>query len=140
MEVLQKNNFLNRKIFTPKDAKLLNALELAFVGDSVYSLYVKNFLVQKPSRVSTLTKNASKYVNARAQEVAYFKLQDHLNDEERDILMRARNAKINTKAKNFSIEEYRHATALEALIGYLYLTGNDERLKETFSLIDIFGD
>lgn len=140
METSSKNNFLNRKIFTPQDARSLNALELAFVGDSVYSLYIKNFLVKKPSRVNTLTKKASKYVNARAQEEAYFKIQNHLSDEERDVVMRARNAKINSKAKNFSLEEYRHATAFEALIGYLYLTGNDERLNKVFSIIDVFGE
>ena len=59
MENSSKNNFLNRKIFTPQDARSLNALELAFVGDSVYSLYIKNFLVKKPSRVNTLTKKAN---------------------------------------------------------------------------------
>ena len=60
---------------------------------------------------------------------------DILSEEEIDIVRRARNANIHTRAKNYSIEEYRHATALEALIGYLYLTANTDRLQEILELI-----
>ena len=56
-------------------------------------------------------------------------------EEEIDIVKRARNANIHTRAKNYSIEEYRHATALEALLGYLYLTSNTNRLQELLKLI-----
>ena len=67
-------------------------------------------------------------VNAHSQRELLFKVIDELTEEETDIVHRARNANIHSKAKNFSIEEYRHATAFEALIGYLYLIGEYDRL------------
>lgn len=118
------------------DVRFLNPLVMAFVGDGVYSLYVKtkhlNLFAEK---VNNLTKKTAEVVNAKAQEQALFKIMDTLSEEETDIVRRARNANIHTKAKNYSIEEYRHATALEALIGYLYLTGNTNRLQEVLELI-----
>lgn len=132
--------FLNRNIIQISDAKQMNVLELAFVGDSVFELYVKNKLVQKNDKVKNLTINANKIVNAGAQEKAFFRIKDNLTDEEMDFVMRGRNAHINTKAKNFSIETYRHATALESLVGYLYLTGQDDRLSKLFIKMDLFGD
>ena len=118
------------------DVKFLNPLVMAFVGDGVYSLYVKtkqlNVFAEK---VNNLTKKTAEVVNAKAQEQALFKIMDTLSEDEADIVRRARNANIHTKAKNYSIEEYRHATALEALIGYLYLTKNTNRLQEVLELI-----
>ena len=118
------------------DVKFLNPLVMAFVGDSIYSLYVKtkklNLFAEK---VNNLTKKTAEVVNAKAQEQALFKIMDILSEEEVDIVRRARNANIHTRAKNYSIEEYRHATALEALIGYLYLTANTDRLQEILELI-----
>ena len=118
------------------DVKFLNPLVMAFVGDSIYSLYVKtqqlNLFAEK---VNNLTKKTAEKVNAKAQEQALFKVMDKLTEEEIDIVKRARNANIHTRAKNYSIEEYRHATALEALLGYLYLTSNTNRLQELLKLI-----
>lgn len=118
------------------DVKFLNPLVMAFVGDSIYSLYVKtqqlNLFAEK---VNNLTKKTAEQVNAKAQEQALFKVMDRLTEEEIDIVKRARNANIHTRAKNYSIEEYRHATALEALLGYLYLTSNTNRLQELLKLI-----
>lgn len=119
-----------------KDIKFLNPLVMAFVGDSVYSLFIKTKRLDIfSSKVDKLTKITANEVNAHAQQQALFKIIDVLTEEEHDIVMRARNASIHTKAKNYSIEEYRHATALEALIGYLYLTKNESRLIEILNLI-----
>lgn len=121
---------------TISEVKFLNPLVMAFVGDSIYSLYVKTEVLDLfKTKVDNLTKTTSTMVNAKAQEDALFKIMDTLTDEEKDLVRRARNTNIHTKAKNYSIETYRHATALEALIGYLYLTGNLQRLKELLNLI-----
>lgn len=112
------------------DAKQLNPLVLAFVGDSFFSLFIKTEKLNlSTSKVNGLNSASSKLVNAHSQREMLFKIYDDLTEEENDIVHRARNANIHSKAKNFSIEEYRHATAFEALIGYLYLTKNYERLE-----------
>ena len=109
---------------------------MAFVGDSVYSLFVKTKSLDIFSaKVDKLTKETANIVNAHAQQQALFKVMPTLTEDEQDIVRRARNASIHTKAKNYSIEEYRHATALEALIGYLYLTKNEVRLIEILNAI-----
>ncbi len=126
--VLNKTELFNLKVLTVEQARQMSALELAFVGDCIYSLFVKNSLVTSPMKVSDLTKKASQKVNAEAQEVAYFLIENELSETEAEIARRARNAHIKTKAKNFSIESYRHATAIEAVFGFLYLTANNERL------------
>ena len=119
-----------------KDIKFLNPLVMAFVGDSVYSLFVKTKNLDIFSKkVDRLTKATAEVVNAHAQQQALFKVMPRLTEEEQDIVRRARNASIHTKAKNYSIEEYRHATAFEALIGYLYLTKNEDRLVEILSIL-----
>ena len=128
---------MNGKNFkTDTEVKFLNPLVMAFVGDSIYSLFVKtkklNLFAEK---VNNLTKKTAEIVNAKAQEQALFKVMDRLSEEEMEIVKRARNANIHTRAKNYSIEEYRHATALEALIGYLYLTNKTTRLQELLEII-----
>ena len=125
------NNFKDSK-----DVKFLNPLVMAFVGDSVFSLYVKTKEIDVfKEKVNSLSKLTAEKVNAKSQQQALFKVMENLSEEEKDIVRRARNSNIHTKAKNYSIEEYRHATALEALIGYLYLIKNIERLQQLFDLI-----
>lgn len=128
---------MNGKNFkSTSDIKFLNPLVMAFVGDSVYSLFVKTKSLDIFSaKVDKLTKETANIVNAHAQQQALFKVLPTLTEDEQDIVRRARNASIHTKAKNYSIEEYRHATALEALIGYLYLTKNEVRLIEILNAI-----
>lgn len=118
------------------DVKFLNPLVMAFVGDSVFSLYIKTKTLNLYSnKVKDLTKQTAEKVNAKKQEQILFEIIDILTEEEKEVVRRARNANIHTKAKNYTIEQYRHATALEALIGYLYLTKNIERLKEILNYI-----
>lgn len=127
---------MNGKNFkTPTEVKFLNPLVMAFVGDSVYSLFIKTQKLEIfKSKVDKLTKETAGVVNAHSQQESLFKVMPILTEEEQDIVRRARNASIHTKAKNYSIEEYRHATAFEALIGYLYLTKNTDRLVEILKL------
>lgn len=132
LEIFKNNN--NFK--TDKDVKFLNPLVMAFVGDSIYSLYVKTHEVDIfHEKVNNLTKLTATKVNAKSQQIALFKIMDVLTEEEADIVRRARNSNIHTKAKNYTIEEYRYATALEALIGFLFLTQNIDRLKYILEMI-----
>lgn len=115
--------------YSVMEARQLNPLVLAFVGDSLFSFYIKTERLNlTTAKVNNLNNASSKLVNAHSQRELLFKVIDELTEEETDIVHRARNANIHSKAKNFSIEEYRHATAFEALIGYLYLIGEYDRL------------
>lgn len=116
---------------TPKEAQNVNALVLAYVGDAVQSLYVREKLAREHDcKANDLHKMATGIVNAHTQAVAAEALFETLTEEERDIFLRGRNGKTHHKAKNQSGADYRKATGLEAVIGYLYLVGNIERIKE----------
>lgn len=118
-----------------ESVKQLNPLVMAFVGDCVHTLYIKTNVINLYSaKVNTLNKNTAKIINAKAQQQALFKIMDRLTENEIDIVKRARNTNIHSKAKNFSIEEYRYATAFEALIGYLYLSKQFNRLQELLQI------
>lgn len=120
------------------DPKRLSPLTLAFVGDSVFDLLVREMLVCQANRsANRLHKLAVERVCASAQSDAVRKLLDGglLTDEEIAVLKRGRNAHTNHLPKNASEQEYHYATALETLFGYLYLAGRTQRLRELFSLI-----
>lgn len=113
-------------------AKELNSLALAYIGDAVYELYVrKNVLTQGKVRPQQLHLRSVKYVTAPAQATAVKAWIEGscLTEEERAVVRRGRNAKSASIPKNIAVEDYRYATAFEALIGYLYLNGNNERLE-----------
>ena len=123
-------DIFNKKM-QEKEARLLNPLVLAFVGDAVYSLYIKSQVLDLTSgKVNKFNNIAKSYVNAKAQADKMFELKDFLTEDEAYIAKRARNSNIHSFAKNFSVEEYRYATAFEALVGYLFLTDQMSRLKE----------
>lgn len=104
-------------------------LALAFVGDCVYELYIRNYLVSEKYRdVNALHVKSIFYVKAKAQAYILHMLEDELNDEEKEIVRRGRNAHPHTVPKNASVADYRYATAFETLIGYLYMLGENERL------------
>ncbi|MGN1259248.1 MAG: Mini-ribonuclease 3 [Christensenellales bacterium] len=126
--------FFDSKL-TESEVNQLSSLVLAFVGDVVFSFYVKTKVLNLTKlKVNALNANTSKLVNAHSQREMLFKLMPILTEQEAQIVKRARNTNIHTKAKNYSIEEYRHATAFEALIGYLYLIRRYERLNEILKL------
>ena len=108
------------------------SLELALVGDSVYDLYVRSRLVIKGGRIRDIHLKAVKKVNAHAQSEALARIEQRLTEEEAEIVRRARNAR-QTPTKNADAGEYHRATALEALIGFLYLTKQEDRLSEILS-------
>ena len=105
-----------------------NALSLAYLGDSVFTLMVRNYLIKTfDLKPNGLNKKANSVVCARSQAEIMKDLKPKLNEDEIDIVMRARNSHTNNKAKNSTQEEYSLATQFEALVGYWYL--NDEQNK-----------
>lgn len=115
----------------------LQPLILASVGDSVHTLYVRTLLAVKDKyKANALSREVSKIVNAGNQCKIYYCIEKELTEEELSIAKRARNTHIHSKAKNYSANDYIHATAFEAVLGFLYLTGQKERLNYILS----FGD
>ena len=113
----------------------LSPLTLAFLGDSVYEMFVRTKILSLGNRpANELHKIAVGYVKAKAQAIAAHKIFEILTEEEIDIYKRGRNTNIHTVPKNADMADYRHATALEALIGYLYLKGAEERLHEILNI------
>lgn len=110
-------------------------LALAFIGDAVYETYVRTrVLMESNASAATLHKRAARHVNAQAQAASLHALLDHLTDEEMAVYKRGRNAKSPTVPKNAKLTDYRTATGLEALFGYLYLKGDASRLDELMRL------
>lgn len=106
-----------------------NALQLAYIGDTVYDLFVRTHLLEQcDQKAGALHRQAIGLVCAAAQAEALKHLEPHLEDRERDVVRRGRNAHAQHAPRNVDRKVYAQATALEALIGYLYLIGEDERL------------
>lgn len=121
------------KLMESKDAKLLNGLALAYIGDAVYDLAIREYVLEAgQTRPNQLHRFTTQYVSAKAQAkiVDYLIERDYLTEEEEVYYKRGRNSKINTRAKNTDIQTYLKSTGFEALIGYLYLTKQEERLNE----------
>ncbi len=113
------------------DIKTYSPLTLAYIGDAVYDLLIRTYVVETGNApANKLHKSTIKLVSASAQAELYHRIEDMLTEEEIAIFKRGRNAKSFSSAKNASIQDYRIATGLEALIGYLYLKGRTERLME----------
>lgn len=123
--------------FTLRDVKALNPLVLAFVGDAIYEVFVRTYLVDKNRDMSVhkLHVEAIAYVKAHAQSEFIKLLEDKLTEEELLIFKRGRNSKSGTVPKNADVQEYRAATGFESLLGYLYLTEQQERLNEILNLV-----
>ncbi len=111
-------------------------LNLAFIGDGVYDLLVREYLVKNSSaHVGELNKLKVSMVNCKSQAEYVRLLVDELTDEEADIYKRGRNTKVNSASKHSTLSDYHVATGLETLFGWLYLKGRTERINELFSLI-----
>ena len=114
----------------------LPILNLAYIGDTVFDLYVRTMLVSDvDARVHELHLMSAKRVCAGGQAQAFRRIEPMLSEEELGIYKRGRNSHMGTVAKNASIADYRTATGLEALIGYLFLCGRDDRLTELMKLM-----
>lgn len=111
-------------------------LVLAYIGDAVYEILVRQYIVSRGNApVNVLNRDARRIVNAGAQSEAYEKIKDMLTEEETAVYKRGRNAKSHTAAKNQTITDYRRATGIEALFGYLYIEGQNDRMSELFNVI-----
>ncbi len=111
------------------DFSLKNMLTLAYLGDAVYSLRVREYLVLNYDlKPNALNKKANAVVCAKAQAEALSLIRDELSEREADIVRRTRNSHLNTVAKNSTLAEYSQATQFEALIGYWYLEGEIDRI------------
>lgn len=111
------------------DIRSYSPLTFAYVGDAVYDLIIRTVVVERANRsANALHKKTSSIVKAKTQSDMIEAVLQHLTEEEKEIYKRGRNAKPHTMAKNASVSDYRRATGFEALIGYLYLTGNFDRI------------
>ncbi|QSF96967.1 ribonuclease III [Bacillus paralicheniformis] len=118
---------------TIKDAKQLNGLALAYMGDAVLEVYVRHHLLkQGRTRPNDLHRRSRRYVSAKSQASMLFALeeQEFFTEEEQAVLRRGRNAKSGTVPKNTDVQTYRYSTAFEAVIGYLFLENREDRLNE----------
>ena len=118
------------------DVNTINSLSLAYLGDAVYELYIRKHLVKKNLKVNELQKKSVDYVSAKAQSKYLDKLVENniLTNEEIEIVKRARNHKSHS-SKSADIITYKKSTGLEALIGYLEITNNKDRIKEIMKYI-----
>lgn len=115
------------------EVKQMKSLALAYMGDAVYEVYVREYLLKKGQvKPNLLHKQAITFVSARAQAavVHHWLETNYLTEEEERIVARGRNAKSGSVPKNSSVQTYRYSTAFEALIGYHYLANNKSRLEE----------
>lgn len=123
-------NYFNFESLNKNDLKKENPQVLAFVGDGVYTMFIRNKIVlEHKAKSGELHKLTTDYVKASKQSVAIEKLLPLLSEDEIAVYKRARNYKTASVAKNASVLEYKRATGFEAVLGYLYLAGDDERLN-----------
>ena len=137
---LNENNFLSSNLFSSEklskaEAKQYSPLTLAFLGDAVYSLLVREMLLKTANRpTNALHKESIKLVNANCQAEMIKKILPELTEDEEAIFKRGRNAHSGHVPKNQSDADYRYATGLETLYGYLYLTGDFSRIMYIFNI------
>ena len=113
----------------------VSSLILAYIGDAVYDVITRTIVISKGNRpVNIINKENNSYVNAETQARLSEVLEDKLTEEESAQFKRGRNAKSHSSAKNASLRDYRKATGFEAVIGYLFLSGKDDRILELLKL------
>lgn len=120
------------------DMNNINSLALAYLGDAIYEVYVREYLIAKGiTKVNNLQKESVKYVSAKGQAkyIKYMIDNSFLTEEEMTIFTRARNHKSHNAPKNTDIITYKQATGLEALIGYLHINKKSERIEEIMNYI-----
>lgn len=131
MDELIKNVFDAKEI----DADTYSPLDLAYIGDCVYELTIRTLLLHKGNApVNTLNRKASNLAKAPTQSTMITAILDSLTEKEQAVYKRGRNAKSFTTAKNATVNDYRRATGFEALIGWLYLSGQSERALEVIKM------
>ncbi len=127
---------MDKLILSDVNPRELPSLTLAFIGDSVYELLVREYLLSKGKRqVGDLNKEKVAMVCCSAQTKALDKIKTLLSEEEEGVFRRGRNVQVNSVPKNSSLKDYHTATGFEALFGYLYLCGRTDRIRELFEII-----
>ncbi|EKQ52127.1 MULTISPECIES: ribonuclease III domain-containing protein [unclassified Clostridium] len=126
---------LRMREFSKDEARLLNPLQLALIGDGVFEVFVRNYILTENTALSAnkIHVKAIGYVKAKSQALVMHEIEEFLDEEEDAVYKRGRNTKSATVPKNADVRDYRMATGFEALIGYLYLIGNKERLNFIFN-------
>ena len=120
---------------SPEEINMLSPLTWAYVGDCIYELYIRTDLVNKTKlKPHKLHIETIKYVKAKAQADILKRIEENLTEKELEIVRRGRNAEIHHLTKYADPADFMYSTAFEGLIGYLYLTKQDERLKEIFKM------
>lgn len=118
-----------------KKPNLMPPLALAYIGDAVYEVAVRQHVLSKPNlRPHHMHLQSTKYVSAKAQAQVLISIEQDLVEDEKNIVRQGRNAKSGTVPKNANVADYRYATALESLIGYLYYMGRHDRLRSLIAL------
>ncbi len=121
--------------YTREEALMLSGLQLAFIGDGIHTLLVRSRVIRTGGRVHDLHKQTTALVNAVSQAKALEIIRPHLTEEELSIVKRGRNAHVHhTLPKAASVGDYAGATGLEALFGFLYITGDYSRLSDLFAM------
>lgn len=126
---------LRMRSFSKDEARMLNPLQLALIGDGVFEVFVRSYILTQNTALSAnkIHVKAIGYVKAKSQSCIMHEIEELLEEEEEAVYKRGRNAKSPTVPKNADVRDYRMATGFEALVGYLYLTGNKERLEFIFN-------
>ncbi len=138
MRALSSTSFtdMDREYLSEREANNYSPLSLAFLGDSVYDTLVREHLLRRANMPASKLHSAKiKLVCAEFQSSAYDVLSAQLTEHELSVLKRGRNATGNTVPKHAEAAQYRRATAVESLFGYLFLTGQEERIRELFAVI-----
>ncbi len=118
------------------DVRALHPLKLAYIGDAVYEVYIRRYLLESSrEKMHIIHRKSTKFVSAKAQADIVHSLDDFLTDEEKSVIRRGRNTKSHSVPKNAAVSDYKYATGFEALIGYLYLKGKKERIDEIIEKI-----
>ena len=121
--------------FSKDEARMLNPLQLALIGDGVFEIFIRSYILTQNTALSAnkIHVKAIRYVKAKSQSCIMHEIEELLTEEEEAVYKRGRNAKSPTVPKNADVRDYRMATGFEALVGYLYLSGNKERLEFIFN-------
>jgi len=135
-EFLDYIHRITNKDIDTAQVRMMHPLVLAYIGDTIYDLFVRTFLIYTSDvSVHQLHMKSISFVNAGSQSETLNRIEDMLTEEEKNIVRRGRNAKSGTIPKNADVAEYRRATGLESLLGYLFLTGQSERLCQIMECI-----
>lgn len=125
-------NFLEVKNYTEAEVRELSPLALAYIGDACFEILVRSEILDVRKNPNKLHRESIRFVRAKSQRELFEKIEENLTDEEIKIFKRGRNAKSHTVPKNADPIDYRIATGLEALFGYLYLLKRYNRIREIF--------